>query len=201
MFRLSIREMLLLVAAIALAIVSLRTALPFWQGIVGLVVMLVAVFQLAAVIFDRGAGQAFAIGFMVVFIGYAALVWHGEKEQSGPPVGATRNVELVISNNAMLPTSVLLQWLFDFVERGVYVYDDNGKEVAHSDEANVIQAVSSVNTSMTLNGRSVTFQYFPPVDNFMRTGHYWWALLLGYIGGRFAQYIYERRTRKQPAPA
>jgi hypothetical protein len=198
MFRLSLRELLIFVAVIALAIISLRTALPFWQGIVGLVVMLVAVFQLAAVIFERGAGQAFAIGFMVVFIGYAALVWHGEKEPVGPVGGGSRNVELIVSEKTMLPTSVLLQWLLEFVEHGVYVYDDNGTQVPHSDEAKVTQ---SANGAMNLNGRPVTWQFTPQVDNFKRTGHYWWALLLAYIGGRFSQFIYERRIRKQPASA
>jgi hypothetical protein len=198
MFRLSLRELFILVASIALAIVSLRNALPLWQGIVGLLIVLVVVYQLMAAIFDRGAGRAFAIGFMVVFIVYAGLVWNGEKEPVG---GSTRNVELVPSERAMLPTSVLLQWLFDFVEHGVYVYDDTGKEVAHSDETNVIHAISSVSESMTLNGRTVTFQTLPPIENFMRIGHYWWAILFAYIGGRFAQFLYERRIREQPTPA
>jgi hypothetical protein len=33
----------------------------------------------------------------------------------------------------------------------------------------------------------------PDGSAFMSVGHHWWALLLGYVGGRFAQHLYARR--------
>jgi len=31
---------------------------------------------------------------------------------------------------------------------------------------------------------------------FTATGHCWWALLLGYLGGHFATFVYLRRSRE-----
>jgi hypothetical protein len=41
----------------------------------------------------------------------------------------------------------------------------------------------------------------PSPGPFMALGHIWSALLLGYIGGRFAQFVYRRRTSEQPPEA
>ena len=54
MLRLSLREMLALVAAVALVIVSMLNASPLWQSIVGVIAMLVVFAMLTAAIFDRG---------------------------------------------------------------------------------------------------------------------------------------------------
>jgi hypothetical protein len=36
----------------------------------------------------------------------------------------------------------------------------------------------------------------PREVRFMEIGHLWWALLFGYLGGRFSQFVYLRRTKE-----
>jgi hypothetical protein len=48
--------------------------------------------------------------------------------------------------------------------------------------------------------RAATSQIRPIQEHFMTIGHFWWALLFGYVGGHFAQFIYKRRAAEQPSP-
>jgi hypothetical protein len=194
MLRLSLREMLALVAAVALVIVSMLNASPLWQSIVGVIAMLVVFAMLIAAIFDRGSRQVFAIAFAVVTLGYAVMVMNGAKRQA--PSGMMHNAELYGEPDAVLPTSVFLRWLDQRLEQTNYVYTDTDEKVPASEESNINQPGIGM---PSIAGRTVTWQQLPPLDNFAPTGHYWWALLFGYVAARYAQFVYTRRIRQQPA--
>ena len=108
MFRVSLREMFLLVAAVALAIVSLNYATVLWQAIIGLMVMLLAMVALITSLVDRGARRAFWIGFAVAMLGYLLIVINAHKFTLAP---TEQNVELD-AHQGRLPTSLLLQHFY-----------------------------------------------------------------------------------------
>jgi hypothetical protein len=112
--RISLRQLLILVAAIALAIVSLRYATPWWQAVVGLLLMVLFFAAVIAAIFERGPRQAFAIGFVVVVFGYAIMLANGRKSFS--PNGNTLTYE-ELHGAGYLPTTVVLGELYDVFYR------------------------------------------------------------------------------------
>jgi hypothetical protein len=46
-------------------------------------------------------------------------------------------------------------------------------------------------------GTGVGRREVPPRGIFMPIGHCWWGLLLGYLGGIFAAFVFSRRMREQ----
>jgi hypothetical protein len=192
-FRVSLRELFVLVAAISLAIVSLKYASPIWQGIVGLIAMFTAIVVVMIGVFDRGPRQAFAIGFAIVIFSYALLVVNGQKIDNLEP---SPNVELN-TYRGHLPTSLILDCLYKALEHSTYLDASTGKIIPELGPATV--HINSFGQA-TAAGRAVISQELPPSGNFMPVGHIWWALLLGYIGARFARFVYVRRT-VQPAAA
>ena len=198
MLRVSIREMLLLVAAIALVIVSLWYASPLWQSVVGLIALAVTIMAVISGIFDRGPRQVFAIGMVVVMLGYLLLVLSGTKYPTGMPQapGPAQNGEF--DSRGRLPTSQLLDWLRNKVDRSGYVDATTGKMLPADDPEIATISPGPSGQLQTSSGRQVYPADLPPTENFMFTGHFWWALLLGYVGGRYAQFVYTRCIRQQP---
>jgi hypothetical protein len=166
MFQISLRQMLTFMTAIALAIVSLRFATPWWQGVVGLVLLFSFFAAVLAATFERGPQQAFAIGFAVVVLGYALMIMNGRTSMGVR--GNTLNYE-ELEGAGYLPTTVILGELYDVFYRPGR--SRNASPIAGS----------------------------PSQSNFARTGHAWWALLLGYLGGSFARRLDERRRSRPKA--
>ena len=161
MWRLSLREMLVLVTLVALAIVSLTYASNFFRGAIGLMALLVYVGSIVAAFMDHGRRQAFAIGMALVMTIYGLLLVHAG-------YGQDQNYELV-PYAGYLPTSTLLYGLFDGIV---------------------------VRTSTVGSDGGTAYVDTPDGHTFLVVGHCWWALVFGYIGGRFAQFLYTRRMRE-----
>ena len=183
MFQLSLRSLLVLVTLIALAIVSLRFASEAWRTAV-LTIVLVA-FWAAVIVaaIDRGKQQAFAIGFVLTMIIYAATVlilplavyqFNNTNPEFNPATGR-------------LPTTRLLNPLYTAVA-DVHWFDFfTGKEIRGFDP----------NKSGSNSGpQQLSLKEYPSRYVFAMIGHLWWALLLGFCGGWFAKWIYLRRIRQ-----
>jgi hypothetical protein len=82
--RISLREIFLLIAAVALAIVSLISASALWQIIIGVAVVLLAMFALIIGLVDRGPRRVFPIGFAVGVLGYLLIVINAPAFTRGP---------------------------------------------------------------------------------------------------------------------
>jgi hypothetical protein len=161
--RMSLRQMLVWIAVVALAIVSLKYASVFWSGAIGLAALVTFVGSVIAAVTDRGQRQAFAIGMALAMTIYSGLLFYADRLDS-----PTANDEF-FPFAGRLPTSNLLSPLhFSFV-----TYED------------VVE-----------NGQIVRQIEHPDSQTFMTIGHYWWALVFGYAGGRFAQYLYVRRNQE-----
>jgi len=201
MFRVSTREMLVLVAAIAVAIVSMWYASSLWQAVVGLIVLAVTIMAVISAIFDLGPRQVFAIGMVVVMLGYSLLILNGKKYPTGAPQmpGPSANGEF--DSRAQVPTSQLLHWLRNKLDRSGYVDSVTGKTLAADDPEIPTIAPGSNGELQTSSGRQVYAVQLPPMEDFMFTGDFWWALLFGYLGGRYAQFVYTRRIKERPTAA
>jgi hypothetical protein len=176
-FRISLRELLLLVALAALALASIRYASTPWRTVVYTIAM--AVFMSAAVVavIDRGPRQAFAIGMVLTMVIYATLVRNGVAGERG------ENRELD-PRRGRLPTTRAARYIYRSTTSERW-FDDQGNELTDFDPTNPPPGVRRV----TRRGNTS-----PSRELFMQVVHCWWALFLGFLGGLFARFVYVRRT-------
>ena len=196
MFRLSLSGLLILVAAIALAIVSLRYASSMWQALVGMLCLLASFAAVIVAVFDHGPRRVFAVGFVICALGYVALVLNGHKAKNGSLIIP---VDLVAANwDYALPTTVLLRDLHKRVSHTIWLDEQTGKEVSAEEGAKFQAAVSAGSIS---GMRSLTTTTRPSGDDLVVIGHCWLSLLFGYLGGSFARFVYLRRERERASSA
>ena len=180
LFRLSLQEMLILLAVVAMAIGSLRYATDAWLAMVmavALVAFLVAVVEAAV---DRGSRQAFALGFVLCMVIYTYLV-------AAAPLGfdvqkwARLSPEMNL-HEGRLPTTFMLRQLYAKVHQDRWIDPTTGQEIVDFDPNSVFaRAGSAVRKTV------------PRAEVFGPIGHCWWALVLGYLGGWIARFVYLRR--------
>jgi hypothetical protein len=201
----SLRQLMMLVAAVAVAIVSLKYASDAWLAIVAAVAMLAFFAAVIVAAVDRGPRQAFAIGFALTVAVYALVVMNGEKEF---PNGRSRNIEFD-QWDGKLPTTRLLRYMHIAVDHGGYYDRATGQEIPDYDPATDPNRNTAgggfggggLGGGGFGAGPRVAFRELPPRESFMPVGHLWLGLLLGYLGGLFAVYVYSRRMREQKSLA
>jgi len=198
MWRLSLRELLVLVALVALAIVSLKYASESWVAIVAAVTMLAFFVATIVAAVDRGPRQAFAIGFALTMAGYAMIVMNSTINMHN---GGTKKIEFD-QWEGRLPTTRLLRYLHMAVEDNKWIDFQTGKEIPDYDPNNPPASVTATPVKGAgarglMLGARVSFVESPPSEVFMPIGHCWWGLLLGYLGGLLAAFVYHRRMRDQ----
>lgn len=180
LFRLSLRELFVLVACVALAVVSLKYASDMWMAAVAALTMISCFAALIVAVVDRGPRQAFAIGFSLVAIGYTGLLISGLQ----------KDVEYNFASGR-LPTTLLLRRAYANLRAPKWT-DPNTREPMPNDEAlaqrNLVGA-----TSGGPAGNGPYLVNYPKEAVFMPIGHCWWTLALAYAGGRFAGHVYLRR--------
>ena len=212
MIRVSLREMFVLVAAVALAIVSLIFASPQWQAIIGFVALLSAMIALVESFVDLGSRRAFAIGFAVAMIVYAFVVMKAHDLMPVDQFGGNRNVEFdAYQYEGGLPTSISLRYIYAGISRTKHFDAKTGQRIPESESGNLFvvgQSTfggggfgSAVPVNVPPGQRAAYVEVNPPAANFMVLGHFWWALLFGYIGGHFARFVYLRRDREAKSGA
>ncbi len=187
--RISLRQLLLLTAAVALAIVSLRYASDFWQGLIGVFAILALIAAILTGIFDRGPRQVFAIGFAGAMATYGLLVACGHQEKSPIP----HNIEFRIGEGKY-PTTALLRCGYQLIAYYVQV-DSSGRPVSDA-EAQRMWAAWNTAGGPPPGLSSVAH---PDQAFFTTVGHFWWGLLFGFVGGHFARFVYLRHTEELAA--
>lgn len=190
MFRISLRELLAAVALVAFATVSLKYASEGWVTIVAGLALLAFFAAIIVAVADHGPRQVSAIGFAIVMLVYGLIVMNTPPAYS-PPDRPARTSEFD-HWEGRLPTTRLLRYVHHVFDASRYV-DNTGKEIPNYDPANPI---IPVNVGGMGFGPSASLDERPPRNQFTSIGHLWWGLLLGYIGGRFAGFVYARRTRE-----
>lgn len=197
-FRLSLREMLLLVALAALAIASLKYADEAWLAIVAAVTMLALIASLIIAAVDRGPAQAFAIGVALTMIAYGLILTTGQSTSGSGGSVRSRNIEFD-QFAGRLPTTRLLRYVHAAVQRSEWVDPFTQKVIPNYDPKNPVIPGAGAVAGRGAAGRAASLREIPPRGIFMPIGHCWWALLLGYAGGLFARFVYHRRPGKDLA--
>jgi hypothetical protein len=180
LFRLSLREMLLLIAMVALAIASMKYASPAWRTGVYTITMAIFMWAAVAAAVDRGPRQAFAIGMVLLMVIYGALLMNAASRRDG-------NLELDLEWGR-LPTSRVMKHLFPPTETVEWLNRRNGQVLPNYDPANPPPGIRAISRTRRT----------PDPSTLMAIAHCWWALILGYIGGRFARVVYLRRIEALP---
>ena len=191
MFRLSLRELLVFVALVACALASLRFASDGWLQIVVGITMLVFFAMLIRAAVDRGPRQVFALGFVLVMASYGIII------MQSPGTGGVLNESREFDPwRGRLPTTRLLRYAKRAFDDSKWIDDITGQEIPDYDPS------SAVGPNIPLPGfGGVHYREVPPREFFFPIGHCWWTLLLGYLGGRFAMFVYARRIDPQAAPS
>jgi len=190
-FRLSLCGLLFLFVGAAVACAGLKYANHWWaSAFVGAATLS---FMAAAIIaaVDRGPSQAFAIGFAACVATYVGMLvvsnWLSPYYPDFDDEAFTLPGELD-PFGGLLPTTKVLGASFKSIVTHWTQDPRTGERRLYSNPL-------------------VQFRYFDPSDDsfietperlsFMVVGHSVWTLALGMIGGRFAQAIYWRRSRKE----
>lgn len=197
----SLRQLLVFIVLLAVAWAALKFASPLLAGMVTTVALLVCGVMAVYAFVDRGRRQAFAIGFTVVAVGFTYAVHTYDDE----------------NNLRALPTTQLLQWLHGQMAAEWMVDPSTGERVRrrHPPEpeaASIYYGGSSpplpdfMSDSSTTSPYTRPFgarqgnvvaRYFPGIQEFVAVGNSLWALLLAYLGGKFAVWVYARRIERE----
>jgi hypothetical protein len=192
MFRVSLRELLIGVAVIALAIGSLTYASDTWVAIVAGLAMLGFFAAIVVAAVDRGPRQAFAIGFALVMLVYGLIVLN--TPPTHPPFEGPSRTKEFDHWEGRLPTTRMLRYVHHAVDRSQWIDSSTGKAIPNFDPAD--PSIPTWGSVGSFGAAAVaSFNELPPREQFMPIGHLWWGLLLGNVGGRFAQIVYARRTK------
>lgn len=200
MFRITLRELFLLVTAAALAVASLRSASDGWLTAT-IIIATVGLFWASVVaVADRGPRQAFAIAYLLIGAGYGFVAIslphadENDRDSEAPEFEVFRG---------RLPTTRLLQYVFRRSRTDVWVDTSTGKVIPGFDRDNPIIPVKGTDPMIGVDKQGNAIfpaksyaerAEIPPRSNFMLLGHTWWATLFGYIGGHVARFLYLRRT-------
>jgi hypothetical protein len=194
MFRISLRELLLLTALAAVCLISLKFASAGWMTWVRTGAILILISAIVVAVGDRGPRQKFALAFAIVVAGYhfAIMAEPGTETNSGSPAlqGAA----------GPLPTSQLLESLYQAIAVTDWYDPFTGQVIGPYDprQPNPPSIGPPPGGGGFVAGIGPQLRTRPNQYPFMRIGHIWWALLFGYVGGRVAQLIDSRRREQVP---
>ena len=226
-FRISLRELLVLFAAVAGGCAALNYANQWWQTAVGAVLLISVMASAVVALFDRGRRQARAIAFALFAAAYGLIVHSSQETISRGNNTTTQNAELDAYQEAKLPTTRLLQPLYGAVARKMWRNTSTDEIVRESAVPESDREAFENSSGYGRGGFTGTYggvavgygggrggygrggrgdgapapAYLPwgnlPLPgHFMLVGHCLWALLLGYLGAKFAGHVYARRIRE-----
>lgn len=203
--KISIRELLLIVAFVALAITSLRNASGMWLSILASLIVVVGGVMIVMACIERGARQAFAIGFATIMGVYLAAVHFTPAPRSAQAFVGTLH-PTALNYNGALPTAALLGELWLRVRAPYYVtVGSNTPFERYAGPLKDVEAQSFGGGQLKPpkqappNGTGYWLQVHPKLSNFLAVGHLLFALALAYVGGKFAVWIYHRRLARETA--
>ncbi len=208
-WRLSIRELLAIVAFIALAFAALLNANSVWVTVLVSLSMLVGAGMLVIACVERGVRQAFALGFValmsVYLLGvlYTASPRNANQLMPGPVIGK-------FTYDNTLPTTYVLAELWLRVQAPYYAtVESSGVGVPFERYDGPIADVGSQGFAGFANikppkrtppgGAGYALGIYPLLSTFLTTGHFLFAFFFAYLGGKFAVRVYHRRVARDGA--
>ncbi len=187
--RISLQELLILVAFIALGCAALKYANDVWCTVLAASVLLLVMAAAIAALVDRGRRQAMAIGFTVCAAIYGVAFW------SAPLNNGLQSRELD-PYTGRLPTTGLLKPLYESMVRRTWYDFHTGQELPNFDPQKpqtTPGAGGGPYFASNIGSPNIGSQEFPDRGQFMTVGHWLWVMLVSYCGARFAEWLYRRR--------
>lgn len=201
----SLRELLGVIAFLAVACAAMVHPTELWVTVLATFVMIVGAIAIILAAILRGRTQAFAIGFAAVLACYLLGVQNTRPPYIVSTLGTTRFVD----SQGRLPTSILLAnlwwrmrtpYYFDGENRPIEPYDGTLEEV-ESRRAGRFTAGSAIKPPSSFGqpgGPTVyNVSLFPILQTVLNVGHLLFALAFGYLGGKFAVWVYLRRVSRE----
>ncbi len=184
LFQFSLRELLVLTVFAALGLAALK-----FTGVAGGVLQAVSALVLMGLLIvacvDRGRRQAFAIGFVVPVVVYTIMLsLGGSKEQN--------------FRWSRMFTTKLTGVAFESMVIRTFLNSDTGEILPEENFRNYTPGGFGI-------GSSVNVHESIDRGEFLLSGHILWGMLFGYLGGKFAVFVYVRRQsddayRSTPSP-
>jgi hypothetical protein len=196
--RVSLREFLALVAFVALACGALLNAsATVATAMLGVTVLIVIGLAIIAAV-DRGPRQAAALGGLVAMLVYG-VAWNYEpKLKLKSDWNHVHGMDQVVDYAGHLPTSKLLHVLWTLTSATYMVDPESGRVVEKMSDSypQFTSQVASSHVPSGWAGGPLRYEGRPRPDAFMPVGHCLSALLIGYLGGKFAVWVYRRRVAR-----
>lgn len=172
----TLRELLIVIAFAALGLAALTTGGIVLAATVSLAVVVTMCLAIIAFV-GRASRQAFAIGFLIPVVTYAAIVLAVGKSELDP-------------NFALLPTSKLLRLIYSAIAKQTWIDGFTGKVIVGYDPTKVSSLPNGFGyTSPTRLVESLEH------GAFMTIGHLLIAMTLGYAGAKFAVLVHRRESK------
>ncbi len=172
----SLRELLFVVLFAGLGLASLRAGGVLGSITVFLAIVLTICLAIMAFV-GRGQLQAFAIGYLIPVVAYAAIVLAVGKSELDPYEGK-------------LPTSQLLKPMFRAIAKQTWINVMTGEVVPDYDPASVPNRMSGGGGGFS--GSQMGLSEYPDRPTFMSLGHMIIAIMFGYAGGKFGVAVHRR---------
>lgn len=188
--RISLQELLILVAFIALGCAALKYANDVWCTILAASVLLLVMAAAVAALVDRGRRQAMAIGFTVCAAIYGVAFWAAPLENTGMQ---SRELD---PYTGRLPTTTLLKPIFEGTVRRTWYDFQTGQELPNYDPQKP-QTALGAGGGPYFFASNIGSREFPDRGKFMTVGHWLWVLLVSYCGARFAEWLFLRRQKEE----
>jgi hypothetical protein len=195
LWSISLRELLIGVAVFGFVFVTLKYADTWLWTVLASGAMLLFLAALVTAVVDRGVSQATAQGVILGALFYATLF--AAVEHFGG-----ENLSELDPYEGRLPVSKWMRPIFETVV--TYEYNAIGfpQRFATQAEAEAFLLSQGRNPNPAMVGFNGvgTFE-MPARFEFMLTAHLWWGILLAYLGGKFARFVYLRREARQTTSA
>ena len=202
--KISLRELLVLVAFVAIAFAALLNASSVWITVLVSLTVLIGGAMLVIACIERGARQAFAIGFVALMGVYLLGVQFTRIPRDAnifPQSGAAERFVY----DGTLPTTMILGELWLRIRAPYYLtittnipferYEGPITDVGASGFG--VQIKPPKNQPPGTTGFNLAV--LPKLNTFLYIGHLLFAFLFGYLGGKFAVWVYHRRAAREAA--
>jgi hypothetical protein len=199
-FRFSLRQLLIVVALASVATAALAQPGYWWHATIATAVVAAAIGMLIAALVCDGVRRAFAIGWLVMAVGYLAVVFG--------PWTSTQLAPQLLTTKAI--SRLEAKWLGDqpspaVFGQAVYDYDGDGSVDLWVPASGYVATQPSGGSGRALwsySGSQFLYQPAAPPGNwlvtanytvFQGTAHWLLSAALGYCGGVFGGVLSRRR--------
>ena len=187
--RFSLRTLLAAIVFCAMACAALKNANEVWWTVVSSAALLLVMAMMIIALVGGGQSRAFAIGFTVCAVIYGAIMFDLGVQQLD-----------MYRTARHIPTTQSLVSLYGAMVEERYYDARTGEHLPDYQPPEEHGGVLGFYNNRPLVRSStpgVQITRVPQSRTFMAIGHVLWAVLLGFVGGQFARFIYRQRDDVQ----